>query len=102
MSDRDPPPQPSTSKTSPSSDPQDTGYTFTDDPWIRWRNTYRYVTGRLTPEGERQYRQGRDDRYEAIDCARCEKQRDYLLQYSQYCLPAMNIRLRLMGVRLEN
>lgn len=65
-----------------SSNPEDTGYTFTDDPWIRWRNTFRYLTGRLTEEGERQYRQGRDDRYEAADCKRCEDQRDYLLQYS--------------------
>lgn len=61
---------------------QDTGYTFTDDPWIRWRNTFRYVTGQLTEEGNRQYRKGRNDRYAAADCKSCEDQRDYLLQYS--------------------
>jgi len=62
--------------------PKDTGYQFTDDPWIRWRNTWKYVTGGLTPEGEKQYAKGRDDRLEQQDCQRCEQQRDYLLQYS--------------------
>ena len=60
----------------------DTGYTFTDDPWIRWRNTYRYFTGGLTEEGVKQYREGRDARMEASDCRKCEQNRDYLLQYS--------------------
>ena len=60
----------------------DTGYVFTNDGWLRFRNTVRYLTGRLTPEGERQYRQGRDDRFEVEDCKRCEEKRDYLLQYS--------------------
>lgn len=64
------------------SNPQETGYTFTDDPWVRWRNTWRYVTGGLTDEGVKQYREGRDARMEASDCRRCEEQRDYLLQYS--------------------
>ena len=61
---------------------QDTGYTFTDDPWIRWRNTWRYLTGSLTEEGVRQYHRGRNDRMEESDCRRCEQDRDYLLQYS--------------------
>ena len=61
---------------------EETGYTFTDDPWIRWRNTFNYLTGRLTEEGFRQYKQGRDDRMELYDCKRCEDERDYLLQYS--------------------
>lgn len=60
----------------------DTGYTFTDDHWIRFRNTWKYFTGGLTAEGERQYQQGRDLRYEKADCKRCEDTRDYLLQYS--------------------
>lgn len=62
--------------------PQDTGYTFTDSSWIRWRNTFRYLTGGLTEEGMRQYQKGRDDRQAADDCKRCEDKVDYLLQYS--------------------
>lgn len=65
---------------------QDTGYTFTDDPWIRWRNTWRYFTGGLTQEGMKQYIEGRDDRFEREDCRRCEQQRDFLLQYSMHVL----------------
>lgn len=62
--------------------PHDTGYTFTNDPWVRWRNTWRYLTGGLTAEGVKQYQEGRDARMEESDCRRCEEQRDYLLQYS--------------------
>ena len=82
MPDSDPSSQPNTDSSNPPYIPADTGYTFTNDAWIRWRNTYRYLTGQLTEEGERQYKQGRDTRYETEDCERCEKQRDYLLQYS--------------------
>lgn len=70
------------SSSNPQPNPADTGYTFTNDPWIRLRNTFRYLTGQLTEEGNRQYIKGRDDRYAASDCKRCEDQRDYLLQYS--------------------
>ena len=73
---------PSTTSSSSSTSSSETGYTFTSDPWIRWRNTFRYLTGQLTPEGNRQYKQGRDERYAEADCKRCEDQRDYLLQYS--------------------
>lgn len=83
MSAADPSPQANApNNNNGSSDPEDTGYTFTDDHWLRYRNTFRYLTGRLTAEGERQYKKGRDDRYAAADCRRCEEQRDYLLQYS--------------------
>ena len=82
MPDSDPSSQPNADSSNPPYTPADTGYIFTNDPWIRWRNTYRYLTGQLTEEGERQYKQGRDARYETADCERCEKQRDYLLQYS--------------------
>lgn len=75
-------PATSTSSTDRVSRIQHTGYTFTDDPWIRWRNTWRYVTGGLTEEGVKQYQKGRDDRMEESDCRRCEEQRDYMLQYS--------------------
>jgi len=61
----------------------DTGYTFTDNGWIRLRNTWRYLTGGLTEEGVKQYRQGRDDRFEEEDCRGCAQNRDYLLRYSR-------------------
>lgn len=86
MSNPDPSSQPNPPNSSPSNPPpgpHETGYTFSDDPWIRWRNTFRYLTGRLTEEGRRQYKQGRDERCAADDCKRCEDQRDYLLRYSQ-------------------
>lgn len=74
--------QPPSNTSSSSSASSETGYNFTSDPWIRWRNTFRYLTGQLTEEGNRQYKQGRDERFAAADCKRCEDQRDYLLQYS--------------------
>ena len=61
---------------------QDTGFIPGDDLWTRWQNTVSVLTGRLTPEGKAQYKQARDDRYEKSDCAKCEKQTEYLLQYS--------------------
>ena len=79
--------QPPSTTPSSSSTSSETGYTFTSDPWIRWRNTFRYLTGQLTPEGNRQYKQGRDERFAAADCKRCEDQRDYLLQYSRLSWP---------------
>ena len=61
---------------------EETGFEFSDDPKIQNRNTWRFVTGGLTAEGILQYVRDRDDRNEKEDCARCEKQRDYVLQYS--------------------
>lgn len=61
---------------------QDTGLIPGDDLWTRWHNAVSHVTGRLTPEGEAQYKKTRDDRYEKRDCEKCEKRKDYLLQYS--------------------
>lgn len=90
MSDGDSP-SPANALNNSSSDPHDTGYTFTNDPWIRWRNTFRYLTGQLTEEGNRQYRKGRDDRFAAADCKSCEDQRDYLLQYSTYYHPSVHL-----------
>ena len=86
MSDSDPSAQPKTLEPPKSEKkaPSRTGYTYTDDPWLRTRNTFRYLTGRLTAEGERQYLEARNERYSERDCQRCEKQRDYLLQYSIY------------------
>lgn len=36
------------------------------------------------PEGQEQFRLAKDIRNEAADCKRCEDQRDYLLQFSEF------------------
>lgn len=53
-----------------------------DDRWTRLRNTFSLLLGRLDDDGKAQYKKGRDDRHEESDCARCDKQKEYLLQYS--------------------
>ena len=63
-------------------DTENTGYTLGDSDSIRLRNTWKWLTGGLTEEGRRQYRRDRDLRYAQEDCRRCQKERDYLLQYS--------------------
>lgn len=55
-----------------------------DDGFTRWRNTFNLLLGRLSDEGVAQYIKKRDDRFEEEDCSRCEKHRDWLLQYSQF------------------
>ncbi len=79
MSDADPPPKPS---------PKDTGYTPGDDTFTKWRNIFAVLSGSMTDEGKEQFRIDRDERNEASDCKRCEKQRDYLLQYSASLCPS--------------
>ncbi|KAL8686182.1 MAG: hypothetical protein Q9218_007287 [Villophora microphyllina] len=61
---------------------QDTGYDPSDHWTAGWGNAFRQVTGRVTNEGQKQWKKDRDDRNEERDRARCEKHRDYLLQYS--------------------
>ena len=61
-----------------------TGYTPGDDTFTKWRNVFAILTGSMTDDGKEQFRVDRDARNEASDCTRCEKQRDYLLQYSIY------------------
>ena len=73
MADEGEPPKPNA---------RDTGFLLGDDIWTRWKNSVSLVTGRLTPEGKAQYKEARDDRYEKSDCEKCEKQTEYLLQYS--------------------
>ena len=48
----------------------------------RFKNLFNMLTGQMSEPGAKQYWSDADQRYAAIDCARCEKQRDYLLQYS--------------------
>lgn len=73
MSEAEPPSE-STSK--------DTGYTPGDDTFTKWRNIFAILSGSMTDQGKEQFRVDRDERNEESDCKRCEKQRDYLLQYS--------------------
>ncbi|KAK5092259.1 Mitochondrial inner membrane protease atp23 [Exophiala xenobiotica] len=40
------------------------------------------ATGSMSQAGQEKYWSDADTRYSAIDCKRCEDQRDYLLQYS--------------------
>lgn len=48
----------------------------------RFKNFYRMATGKMSAEGQNQYWEDADRRYSAIDCRRCEKQRDHLLESS--------------------
>ena len=61
---------------------EDTGYIPGDDGYTKWRNWFSLLTGKMTVQGQEQYRIARDERMEEADCKRCEKQRDFLLQYS--------------------
>lgn len=72
-----------TSSNEPTSGSESTGYTRGDDAFSKWRNFFSVLTGNMSPAGQAQYRLDRDIRMEAADCMRCEKQRDFLLQYSE-------------------
>jgi inner membrane protease ATP23 len=63
--------------------PKDTGYTSGDGFFTQVKNILNIVSGRMTKEGQEQFRIARDDRNEEADCKRCEEQRDYLLRYSE-------------------
>jgi inner membrane protease ATP23 len=67
---------------SAASSPKDTGYRPGEDSYSKWRNVFSILTGQMTQEGKEQYRLARDLRNEEADCKRCEKQRDYLFNYS--------------------
>lgn len=55
-----------------------------DDFIAKWTNYFRLAFGRMSDDGFDQWKKARDLRSEASDCARCEKHRDYLLNYSPY------------------
>ena len=59
------------------------GYIEGDDAYTRWRNWVSVLTGKMNEQGLKQYVEARDTRMEEADCKKCEKQRDYLLQYSK-------------------
>lgn len=64
------------------SEPKNTGFVSGNDIGTRWRNTFNFILGRMTNEGYAQYKEDRDNRFEKEDCARCEKHRDFMLNYS--------------------
>ena len=78
MSDNSSQPQDAPSK------PLETGYTPGDSVSTRWNNFFSLLMGKMTEEGKVQYKRDSDIRYEKSDCERCEKSRDYLLEYSAY------------------
>jgi hypothetical protein len=71
----------------PPANKPDTGYIPGNDTWTQFRNIYSILTGKMSAEGIEQFRVARDIRNEAADCKRCEEQRDYLLQYSEWSEP---------------
>ncbi len=61
---------------------EDNGFIEGDGSLTDFRNVVRWLTGRLTEDGQRQMRREWSAKYEKEYVARCEKQRDYLLKYS--------------------
>lgn len=76
----------SSSAPAPSDGKPNTGFAPGDDMWTQFRNMYSIITGKMSAEGIEQFRVARDIRNEDADRKRCEDQRDYLLQYSEYLL----------------
>lgn len=72
-----------TSENQKPDNPESTGFILGEDAGTRWRNWYAILTGKMNEKGLEQYVQARDLRKEEADCKRCEKQRDYLLQFSK-------------------
>lgn len=66
----------------PSSASKETGFLEGDDSWTQWRNFFTMLLGKMPAEGQKRYWQERDKRNEVADCARCDEQKKYLLQYS--------------------
>ncbi|KAL2399803.1 Mitochondrial inner membrane protease atp23 [Exophiala dermatitidis] len=72
----------SSTPTSPSPTPTVTDFLPSDTLSARFKNFYRMATGKMSPEGAKQYWEDADRRYSELDCKRCEQQRDYLLKFS--------------------
>lgn len=74
---------PQASGTQPPQDgSKDTGFIPGEDAWSQCRNVFAILTGKMSDEGKEQFRRAKDIRNEAVDCKRCEDQRDFLLKYS--------------------
>ena len=65
-------------------EPNSTGYTPGDETFTRLRNWFVLLMGNMNQEGIEQYANDIDLRNEEADCKKCEKRRDYLLQYSEH------------------
>jgi inner membrane protease ATP23 len=76
--------QPPSGSTPTPENKADTGFQPGDDTFTHWRNIFAILMGRMTDEGKEQFRVARDLRNETEDCKRCETQRDYLFQYSEF------------------
>lgn len=63
---------------------KNTGYTAGWDLGTRFRNTFNYMMGNMTVEGQNQWLRDGDIHDESKDCANCEKRRDYLLKNSKH------------------
>jgi inner membrane protease ATP23 len=53
-----------------------------DPVYYTWSNLFSILAGNATQEAQRKYLEERDELMEEKDCKRCEKHRDFLLQYS--------------------
>ena len=85
---------------SPTSTPGPNEFLPSDTSMNRFRNFYRMATGKMSTEGQKKYWNDADLRYEAIDCKRCESQRDWLLQYSPI-VNFMKDNIRQLGGQLD-
>ena len=61
-----------------------TGYTPGWDLGTRFRNTFNYMMGNMTVQGQTQWLRDTDIRNELKDCKTCETRRDFLLAYSMF------------------
>ncbi|KAH7413001.1 mitochondrial inner membrane protease atp23 [Cadophora sp. MPI-SDFR-AT-0126] len=74
----DPPKAPATNTNASTNDPAKTGY----DPTAKWSNYWNILTGRMTAEGQHEFREAAYIRNEAADCKKCDEWRDWCFQYS--------------------
>lgn len=59
-------------------DPTNTGY----DPNAKWTNYWNILTGRMSMDGQHEFREAAYIRTEKQDCAKCDEWRDWCFQYS--------------------
>jgi len=74
----DSPKAPATNANASTNDSARTGY----DPTAKWSNYWNILTGRMTAEGQHEFREAAYIRNEAADCKKCDEWRDWCFQYS--------------------
>jgi inner membrane protease ATP23 len=62
----------------PSNDPARSGYT----PNEYWSNVWNIITGKMTIDGQNEYREAMYRKNESRDCKNCDEWRDWCFQYS--------------------